>query len=40
LPENLDFDTINASMENNLLMISIRKLQFTSQSIKIDRIDV
>jgi hypothetical protein len=27
-------------MENNLLVITIRKLQFTSQSIKIDRIDV
>ena len=40
LPENLDFDTISASMENNLLVITIRKLQFTSQSIKIDRIDV
>jgi HSP20 family protein len=40
LPENLDFDTIGASMENNLLIITIRKLQFTSQSIKIDRIDV
>jgi len=40
LPENLDFDTISASMENNLLVITIRKLQFTSQSIKIDRIYV
>jgi len=39
LPENLDFDDINASMENNLLVISIKKLQFKSQNIKIDRIE-
>jgi len=39
LPENLDFDDIKASMENNLLVISIKKLCFTSQSIKIDRIE-
>ena len=39
LPENLDFDDIKASMENNLLVISIKKLQFRNQSIKIDRIE-
>ncbi len=39
LPENLDFDDIKASMENNLLVISIKKLNFKSQSIKIDRIE-
>jgi len=39
LPENLDFDNIKASMENNLLVISIKKLCFTTQSIKIDRIE-
>jgi len=39
LPENLDFDDIKASMENNLLVISIKKLKFKSQNIKIDRIE-
>lgn len=39
LPENLDFDSIKASMENNLLIVSITKLKFTSQNIKIDRIE-
>jgi len=39
LPENLDFDDIQASMENNLLVIGIKKLNFKSQSIKIDRIE-
>lgn len=37
LPDNLDFDNIQASMENNLLIITIQKLQFDSQSIKINR---
>ena len=40
LPENLDFDSIKASMENNLLVIIIQKLNFSSQSIKIDRIEL
>ena len=40
LPENLDFDTIKASLENNLLIVTIPKLQFTSQSIKIDRVEM
>jgi len=39
LPENLDFDSIKASMENNLLVINIIKLKFTTQSIKIDRVE-
>ena len=39
LPENLDFDSIKATMENNLLIIIIKKLQFTSQNIKIDRVE-
>lgn len=38
LPENLDFESIKANMENNLLMITIPKLKFSSQSIKIDKI--
>gem|GEM_PF-1018939 len=37
LPENLDFDTIKAQMDNNLLTISIEKLRFSSQYIKINR---
>lgn len=37
LPENLDFDTIKASLENNLLVITILKLQFPSQHIKINK---
>lgn len=40
LPENLDFDTIAATMENNLLIITIRKLTFSSQNIKINRTSI
>ena len=40
LPENLDFDKIKANLENNLLIITINKLQFTSKSIKIDRVEI
>lgn len=40
LPENLDFDKIKASLENNLLVITIQKLQFSSKSIKINRVDI
>jgi len=40
LPENLDFDSIKASLENNLLIVTIQKLQFSSQSIKIDRVEI
>ena len=39
LPDNLDFDSIKANLENNLLIITIQKLQFSSQNIKIDRIE-
>ena len=39
LPENLDFDSVKASMENNLLVINITKLKFTSQNIKIDKLE-
>lgn len=38
LPENLDFDNIKASLENNLLIVTIPKLKFTTQNIKIDRV--
>lgn len=39
LPENLDFDNIKAQMENNLLVITIEKLRFSSQNIRIDRVE-
>ena len=39
LPENLDFDSIKANLENNLLIVTIQKLQFKSKSIKIDRME-
>jgi HSP20 family molecular chaperone IbpA len=39
LPENLDFWAIKAVMENNLLIISIPKLRFDSQNIKVNRIE-
>ena len=38
LPENLDFDSIKASIENNLLVITILKLKFNSKKIEIDQI--
>ena len=38
LPENLDFDMIKATMENNLLKISFPKLHVSKQNIKINRI--
>jgi len=40
LPENLDFDNIKASLENNLLVITIQKLRFSSQNIKINRVEM
>lgn len=40
LPENLDFDNIKASLENNLLIITIQKLRFSSQNIKINRVEM
>ena len=40
LPESLDFDDIQASMENNLLQIVVKKIQFSSQNIKINRIEI
>lgn len=38
LPENMDFSSVKAVMENNLLVIHIPKIRFDSQNIKIDRI--
>lgn len=39
LPDNMDFDTIKASMENNLLVINIQKLKFNSKNIKINKVE-
>jgi len=39
LPENLDFSQIKAVMENNLLIVSIPKIRFNSQNIKINKIE-
>lgn len=38
LPENLNFESITAWMENNMLVIKIPKLHFSSHNIKIDRL--
>ena len=38
LPENMDFSSVKAVMENNLLVIHIPKIRFDSQNIKINRI--
>jgi len=40
LPENLDFDSIKANLENNLLIVTIQKIQLSSHNIKIDRVEV
>lgn len=39
LPENLDFDAVKAQMDDNLLVIQIQKLRFSTHSIKIDRLE-
>jgi HSP20 family protein len=38
LPENMDFSAIKAVMEDNLLVVSIPKIRFSSQSVKINKI--
>lgn len=38
LPENLDFEKINASIENNMLVVRIPKLHFSNSSIQINRL--
>lgn len=39
LPENLDFDKINAYMQNNLLIVSVPKLKLNIKPIRINRIE-
>ncbi len=39
LPENIDFDSVKAQMDDNLLIISLQKLRFNTQSIKIDKVE-
>ena len=39
LPENLAFNKIRATMENNLLLVDIPKLQFPSKNIKINKLE-
>lgn len=38
LPENLAFNKIRATMENNLLAIAIPKIQLPTKTIKIDKL--
>lgn len=38
LPENLDFDSIKATLDNNLLIITLPKLKFSNHSIRIEKI--
>lgn len=39
LPENLDFDSVKAQMDDNLLIITLQKLRFNTREIKIDRVE-
>lgn len=39
LPENLGFNKVEATMENNLLIVTIPKLTLPSKSIKIQRLE-
>jgi len=39
LPENLDFDSVKATMESSVLMIKINKLNFTSKNIQVENLD-
>lgn len=39
LPENLAFNKIRATMENNLLLVEVPKLSFPSKSIKINKLE-
>lgn len=39
LPENLAFNKVHATMENNLLSVDIPKLTFPEKTIKIDKLE-
>ncbi|MDC0505974.1 Hsp20/alpha crystallin family protein [Candidatus Gracilibacteria bacterium] len=39
LPENLDFDSVRATMEAGLLMVKISKLSFASKNIQVESLD-
>lgn len=39
MPENLAFNRIKATMENNLLIVDVPKLQFSSKTIKINKLE-
>ncbi|EKE26604.1 MAG: hypothetical protein ACD_4C00233G0005 [uncultured bacterium (gcode 4)] len=39
MPENLAFNKIRATMENNLLVVEVPKLQFNSKTIKINKLE-
>lgn len=38
LPENLDFDNIKANLDNNLLVITIPKISFSSRHIRVEKV--
>lgn len=38
LPENLDFDSIKASLDNNLLVVTIPKIRFTNHSVRVEKV--
>lgn len=39
LPENLSFNKVSATMEDNLLSVSVPKLNFPSKTIKINKLE-
>ncbi len=39
LPENLAFNKVHATMENNLLIVEVPKLHFPSKNIKINKLE-
>ena len=38
LPENLDFDSIKANLDNNLLVVTIPKIRFTNHSVRVEKV--
>ena len=39
LPDNLDFDSVRATMENGLLMVAVSKLSFANKKIQVESLD-